>query len=434
MIGEKRDHLPSLLLLPGPPEPASRASLSAAYRPPLEMALARTKRTDKAATLIVAVAASWLDGPSQETKELVWPDMSALLAGLYTIIAVLCAKMDIATDMDGGPGSVDVRVVLLDHDRSRAFPDFLPIIEPNNTIVVDLPSFAAAYHPWNDIFHVQSEAGLHLNNLYVKFAQTVQRIADDQLVAVAGGLTMHLGPSATASGTSTPASRIMHLPTPSHACVCLGGTFDHLHPGHKLLLTAGALLLRVPTPLSGPACEYVIGITGDDMLRNKRYAAYVQPWDERARNVIYFLASLLELARDGWEEKIGPDIDEHTAGDFRASFRNGSITVQCVRIDDAYGPTTRRPDIGCLVVSGETRSGGRAVNQERAKLGWQLVDVFEVDVLTADEVATDMAAEDATATTASFEAKISSTEIRRVKAEAAAKAKLTEEGKQASTS
>lgn len=419
---EKRDHLPSLLLLPAPPEPMSRASLGAAYRPALEMALTQTKRADKAATLIVAVAAPWLSGPSQEARELVWPDTTALLAGLYTMIAVLCGRLDAATDMDGGPGSVDARVVLLDHDGSRPFPDFLPIIEPNNTVMVDLPSFAAAYHPWNRVFYVQSEAGLQLHALYLKFAQTVHRLAEDQLVAVAGGLnrttSMRLDGGA-ASGTTTPASRIMHLPTSGHACVCLGGTFDHLHPGHKLLLTAGALLLSVPTPWSGPACEYVIGITDDEMLRNKKFAEYVQPWDERARNVVYFLASLLELARDGWEEKIGPDIDELSAGDFRASFRNGSITVQCVRIADAYGPTILRPDIGCLVVSGETRSGGRAVNQKRAALGWLPLDVFEVDVLTADELAADMAAGEGVAS-GSFDTKISSTEMRRRRAEAAA--------------
>ena len=29
-----------------------------------------------------------------------------------------------------------------------------------------------------------------------------------------------------------------------HDCVCLGGTFDRLHGGHKLPLTAAALLCR----------------------------------------------------------------------------------------------------------------------------------------------------------------------------------------------
>ncbi|CAK7235963.1 hypothetical protein SCUCBS95973_009443 [Sporothrix curviconia] len=427
-----RSNLPSLLLLPSPPEPASQAALGTAYRPSLEMALARTRSDARSATLIVAVTFPFLSGPSQESKRFAWPDAQSLLAGLYTIIAVLCEKLHIGTDVDGGPGTVDARVVLLDHDRDRAFPDFLPIIEPNNTVLVDLPSFAAAYHPWNNIFYVQSGAGTQLKNLYFKFAQTVQKIADEQLVPLDGGPTLHVGTtggtaSGTASGVVTP-SRIMHIPTTLHKVVCLGGTFDYLHPGHKLLLTAGALLLDVPTPLSGPPCEYVIGITGDELLRNKKYAEFVQPWDERARSVIFFLSSILDLSRDGWEEKtMGPEIQEND-GDFQATFRNGAIVVQCVRIHNAFGPTIERQDITCLVVSGETRSGGRAVNDKRAALGWLPLETFEVDVLSADDAVAEMAAAAGTFTSASaaaavaenFDAKISSTAIRRQRAEAAA--------------
>ncbi|KAL1892489.1 hypothetical protein Sste5346_006999 [Sporothrix stenoceras] len=426
-----RSNLPSLLLLPAPPEPASQAALGAAYRPPLEMALAKTKDDTRSTTLIVAVAFPFVSGLTQGSKQFAWPDAQALLAGLYTIIAVLCEKLHIGTDVDGGPGAVDTRVILLDHDRERRFPDFMPIIEPNNTVLVDLPSFAAAYHPWNNIFHVQSEAGLHLNNLYLKFAQTVQKISDDQIVPVAGGLTLRVGTAAgtvseATSGTVTP-SHIIHIPTTLHRTVCLGGTFDYLHPGHKLLLTAGALLLDVPSPLSGPPAEYIIGITGDELLKNKKFAEYVQPWDERARSVLDFLSTILNLSRDGWEEKIGPEIDEKD-GDFSAMFRNESIVVQCVRIDNAFGPTIEREDITSLVVSGETRSGGRAVNEKRAALGWLLLETFEVDVLSADEAVAEMAAatgesaRTATAATENFDAKISSTAIRRQRAEAAAAA------------
>lgn len=402
-----RSNLPSLLLLPSPPSPATRASLGAAYRPPLEMALAKTRDAGRLATLFVAVAVPFVRGPSQESKQFSWPDAQALLAGLYTIIAELCETLQIGTEVDGGPGAVDARVVLLDHDRDRMFPDFLPIVEPNNTVLVDLRSFAAAYHPWNRIFHVQSEAGLHLHNLYLKFAQTAQRLADDQLVAVAGGLTMHVATAPVASSDET-SGAVAAAPTKLHKTVCLGGTFDHLHPGHKLLLTAGALLLDVPTPLSDAPCEYVIGVTGDALLVNKKYAAFVQPWDERARGVLDFLTSILDLSRDGWEEKIGPEIRE-ADGDFRATFRNGAIVVQCVRLHNPFGPTIERADISCLVVSGETRSGGQAVNDRRAALGWPPLETFEVDVLSAD----DGAAADG------FGAKISSSAIRKQRAEAA---------------
>ncbi|KIH90266.1 pantetheine-phosphate adenylyltransferase family protein [Sporothrix brasiliensis 5110] len=429
-------NLPSLLLLPSPPEPASQAALGAAYRPPLEMALAKTKSAARATTLIVAVAFPFVGGPSQDSKRFAWPDAQSLLAGLYTIVAVLCEKLRIGTDVDGGPGSVDTRVVLLDHDRERRFPEYMPIIEPNNTVLVDLPSFASAYHPWNKIFYPQSEAGLHLSNQYLKFAQLVHKTTDDQVVPVDGGLTLRVGATTARTGTSsgltsgtiTP-SHIIHIPTPLHKTVCLGGTFDYLHPGHKLLLTAGALLLDVPLPMSSGPCEYIIGVTGDELLKNKKFAEYVQPWDERARNVINFLATVLNLSRDGWEEKIGPEIDEKD-GTFTATFRNESIVVQCVRIHDAFGPTVERQDITSLVVSGETRSGGRAVNEKRAARGWLPLETFVVDVLSADEAVAEMAAaadesasgREATAAAENFDSKISSTAIRQQRAEAAAAA------------
>jgi phosphopantetheine adenylyltransferase len=400
-----REGLPSLLLLPAPPEPASRVALDAAYRPPLETAIAKLKDPNRSATLVAAVGLPILNGEDAKSKALSWADAQVLLANLYTIISVICAKLSVPTDMGGGPGSVDIRFVLVDYDSSRSFDAYQPRIEPNSTAVIDLPTFAAAYHPWQYIFHAESEAGLRLNAEYLKFAEGVQRLFNDQLVPVDGGLTMHLNDKA--EGT--------HLPivSESHEFVCLGGTFDHLHPGHKLLLSAAALLLKVPVPGSANPCRFVVGITGDELLKNKKYAEYVQPWEDRARNVLGYLYSILHLSRDGWEEEMGPKVEERD-GDFRVLFRNETILVQCVRIQDAFGPTITAEDITALVVSRETRAGGTAVNDRRAVLGWRLLQIFEVDVLDAEEIT------DEPTQTLDFASKISSTAIRRQKAESSA--------------
>lgn len=397
---------PSLLLLPFPPEPASRPALSAAYKPSITAALNKLKDAPTQQALVVAVACPLLRGPGRQCKALSWPRAQHLAAGLYAIIAVICAELRIPSYMNAGPGSVEARVVLLDHDRSRRYAsDFRPAIEPNNTAVVDLGTFASAYYPWKYIFNADSETAHELHSLYLRLAEGKQRLLQDQLITVKGGIALSI-PSA--ESTPSPSSGTVLRKT-----VCLGGTFDHLHPGHKLLLTAGAYLLDVPEGGSSDTCTYIIGITGDELLKNKKDAEILQSWDDRARNVIYFLSSILELSGEGWKRAVAPPIDEKD-GEFVAKFRDGTITIQCVRIQDAFGPTITQEHLDCLVVSAETRAGGKAVNDKRVELGWKTLEVFEVDVLDAEETP------ETPSPTQDFSSKISSTAIRRQIAEATA--------------
>ncbi len=399
----KQEDLPSLLLLPYPPTPLNRAALNAAYRPSLTAALSKLKRPTGASRLIVAVASPLLHGQFRYSKTLSWPEAQALVAGLYSIISVVCAQLAIGTEVDGGPNSVDATVLLIDDARDRRYPsDFRPAIEPNNTVVVDMPTFAAAYFPWHAIFSVRSELGFQVHQTYLKFAEGKQTILQNQLIPVEGGLTLNL---------AQPPSPTPPPQTKTYPVVCLGGTFDYLHPGHKLLLTAGALLLRVPRQgdRAAPPARYIIGITGDEMLRSKKFAEYVQPWEERSRNVLFFLAQLLELSPRGWKDGVRPGIEEKD-GEFTATFREGAVRVECVRIQEAFGPTITVKEIEALVVSGETRSGGKAVNEKRVEQGWRALEVFEVDVLDAEE-----AAEEGTKTE-DYAGKISSSVIRQQRA------------------
>lgn len=404
-----RDHLPSLLLLPFPPDPASRPSLNAAYRPALTAAFEKLKyaSTGQGQKLTIAVACSLLRGPGLRHKTLSWPQAQSLLAGLYTLISVVCAELHIPSYVSAGPGSVDATVVLLDHDRKRHYgEDFRAAIEPNNTAVVDLATFASAYHPWNYIFGADSEAAHELLSLYLKFAERRQQLLHDQLVTVKGGVTLSVPPP---EGPPPPTAGTM-----PHSTVCLGGTFDHLHPGHKLLLTAGAYLLDVPETGSASACNYIIGITGDELLKNKRGAEYIEQWDQRARNVIRFLSSILELSSNGWQGAAAPSIQEKD-GDFSTSFRDGTLAIHCVKIQDPFGPTITEENMDALVVSAETRSGGKAVNDKRAEHGWRAMEVFEVDVLDGRDIA------DAPSQSEDFSSKISSSAIRQQLAEATAR-------------
>ncbi|KAI1111044.1 cytidylyltransferase [Nemania sp. NC0429] len=394
---------PSLLLLPPPPHSADHATLNAAYEPPLRAVIEKLKSqgdhdSNRGSVLLVGIVSPILTGPSSYQKSLSWPAAQSILARVYSIVAIVCARLSVPSEMRAGPDSIDVRVVFIDHDPSKPPParDSHPAIHANNTVIVDLPTFVTAYHPWKQIFYVDSEPGHQILSSYLNIYEPIQTLRQHQLIALESG-----PPSAE---NSLPVGQ-----SKTHAIVCLGGTFDHLHAGHKLLLTAAAILLKVPEAPAAVPARFIIGVTGDELLKRKKYAELVQPWDLRVANVIEFLATLLQLSKSGWAD---PDIikkDDKVI----ARFRDGAIEVHCVLLQDAFGPTTAEEEMDVLVVSGETRSGGAAVNARRRELGWHELEVFEVDVLDAGDFIGGP-----TQTTTDFATKISSTAIRERKAEA----------------
>ncbi|KAJ8124287.1 hypothetical protein O1611_g9354 [Lasiodiplodia mahajangana] len=402
MEGHRHRHSPSLLLLPPPPHPANHAALNAAYETPLKAAITKLRdgtghHDEMGSVLFVGIVSPILTNPSSHRKSFSWPAAQSVLARIYSIVAIVCSRLAVPSEMGAGPDSIDVRVIFIDHDPSKTLAhDCRPAIQANDTVIVDLPTFASAYHPWKQIFHVNSEPGYRVFSSYLKIYEHVQALRQDQLIVVESGrsLTEHALPL-TQSKT--------------YPVVCLGGTFDHLHAGHKLLLTAAAILLKVPeTPAAAPA-RFIIGVTGDELLRRKKYAELVQPWNLRVKNVIEFLASILQLSRSGWSDPDVMNKDEKTI----AKFRGGAIEVHCVVLRDAFGPTTAEEEMDVLVVSGETRSGGDAVNARRRDRGWPDLEIFEVDVLDAEDYV-----DGSTQTKKDFATKISSTAIRERKAEA----------------
>ena len=69
--------------------------------------------------------------------------------------------------------------------------------------------------------------------------------------------------------------------------VCIGGTFDHMHLGHRLLLTQACLVTK--TVLH-------VGVTSDALLTKKAYKQFIEPYDVRVAYVKDFL------------DRIAPDI------------------------------------------------------------------------------------------------------------------------------
>ncbi|KAM0277978.1 hypothetical protein ACHAQH_005432 [Verticillium albo-atrum] len=285
-------------------------------------------------------------------------------------------------------------------------------MESNNTVVIDLQTFVCAYHPWNHIIHVDGEAGHRLRASFLQCAQGRQLIRQDQLFTVGGGISIKLNHHELAAQRDA-------IKKQSYQTVCLGGTFDHLHPGHKLLLNAALLLLEVPQQGSGSTCKLIVGVTGDALLRNKKFAQYIQPWSQRAAAVVNFVASLVSLQESGWSGGMFPGhpAEEQTSVGMEAFFRGRTVHVHCVEIQDAFGPTITNEHVEALVVSGETWSGGQAVNDKRAEIGWKALDVYEVNVLDSTTWEEDRTVRPEGP--ANYSSKISSSAIRQQKAEAA---------------
>ncbi|MFX1388559.1 MAG: pantetheine-phosphate adenylyltransferase [Promethearchaeota archaeon] len=69
--------------------------------------------------------------------------------------------------------------------------------------------------------------------------------------------------------------------------VGLGGTFDHLHEGHKFLL-------KIAFSIS----EFVeIGLTSQELLKNKLFSSQLEDFETRKENLENFIESIADLNR-----------------------------------------------------------------------------------------------------------------------------------------
>lgn len=143
----------------------------------------------------------------------------------------------------------------------------------------------------------------------------------------------------------------------------LGGTFDHIHDGHKILLSIAAFITSQ---------RLICGITCDELLQNKKYKELIESYETRCSHVSRFI------------ELLKPN-----------------LSVELVPLKDVCGPTGKVPEIECLVVSRETVAGAETVNKTRAERGMDRLIIHVVNVLGGRE-------EDG------WSEKLSSTEIRRL--------------------
>jgi pantetheine-phosphate adenylyltransferase len=126
--------------------------------------------------------------------------------------------------------------------------------------------------------------------------------------------------------------------------IALGGTFDHLHAGHKILLSVAAWLA---------SRKLIAGVTDTSLLGSKTHPELLESLDVRISRTREFLTLF-----------------------------KPSLEYDVVPIKDVYGPTGWDADIQALVVSRETLGGAKSIATHRAAHNLPPLQTFVIDVIS----------------------------------------------------
>lgn len=387
-----------VLFVPPVPSPPTISALKTAFADTFTQVLREVASASaeyaKAPILDIALACPHLAGKQDAPRSQLFSEAQSAIAAIYKLVCVLAAAEHInVEDADG----VDVRVIPVAWSPTRDW--FEDDASPEGP-VLSIASLAQANRAWQYAFGVESEAGEAMVRAFVTAkgsGGTVNRLQGNKPV------------SRDPNSANDPLSSVSR-PTPSqptgqrHYNSVVGGTFDHLHIGHKLLLTM--TLFAADSASQDQPRSSIIGITGDELLKNKKYLSVLESWADRQKAVADFCDSLIDFspASAATSKQVTERNDPGPNGKSIDTHYPSGYVLKCTEIQDPFGPTITEENLGALIISAETRSGGKAVNDKRKEKGWKELDVFEVDVLDATE--------ESAAVSEGFESKLSSTAIR----------------------
>ena len=130
--------------------------------------------------------------------------------------------------------------------------------------------------------------------------------------------------------------------------VAVGGTFDELHKGHRILLLKafeiGELVL--------------IGLCSDEFVKKLIKPHVTAAYGTRLEELTAFLAHINFLQR-----------------------------AEIIPLDDAYGPTVTDSCIQALVVSRETKQNADRINDERSKKGLKPLCIVAINMVPSENCA-----------------------------------------------
>ncbi len=127
--------------------------------------------------------------------------------------------------------------------------------------------------------------------------------------------------------------------------VCVGGTFDHVHEGHKLLLITSL-------KTAGDNGSVYIGIANGPLVKDK---SMVAPFHLRKAQVEEFIK----------HQKV-------------------HLKIIIEEIQSIYGPTLSK-DFDAIIISPETKAIAERINIERKKHGLVPMRIIEIPYVLADD-------------------------------------------------
>ncbi|CUS08308.1 unnamed protein product [Tuber aestivum] len=366
----------NLLLLPSP-RSHSLASLRNTYKLAFGAAY-RAAPSDTTSTLDIAVYTPFLSSLGA-VRGRHFDKTQRLLARLYSIVNSVAAE-------EKRELMVDARIILLSDIESKEEGEtsgFGPVI--------DLRELAKSGREWKNIIVGTRNPGSSEGQETRQEEETEGQVIEKAFLGYRGDKVTEctdvwrcevVTPSGEKSEEAVEDDRLDDTAV-EHLIVAVGGTFDHLHPGHKLLLTMTAFLLSP----NAAAPRLVAGITGETLLINKKHSAHLGSWGSRSAEVVDFLCSITDFSANPSPPLTSPSSSTPETDITPRSITNTipcgekELVIETVEINDPFGPTITNEAISALVVSEETKNGGEAVNKKRTEKSWDALQVYKVDVI-----------------------------------------------------